>query len=84
MQIIVKEIYNHPYLTSGKDRITNKVISGADFEECFEKICKLERSHRYNNYVKCDIVGEDIKQLYQEWEKDSMTIDRFYGNATVD
>lgn len=84
MQIIVKEIFNHPYLTSGKDRITSQVISGADFKECFEKIYKLERSNRYNNYVRCDIVGEDIKQLYQEWKKDGVSIDLYYGNATVD
>lgn len=84
MQIIVNEIFNHPYLTSGKDVIARKIISGVNLEECFEKAYKLERSARYNNYMHHKFADLDVEKAYKEWCVNGITIDLFYGNATVD
>lgn len=84
MQIIINEIFNHPVLTRGKDKITKKIISGDSLKECYEKIYKLERSARYNNYLRYKFIDIEAEKVYQEWERDSVTIEMFYGNATID
>jgi hypothetical protein len=84
MQIVVNEIFNHPILTRGKKQINPYVISGNSLEECYTQIYKLEKSARYNNYKWYEFIDLDTEKLYQEWKKDGVTIDLFYGNATVD
>lgn len=84
MQIIINENFNHPVLTRGKNEITKKIISGDNLKECFEKIYKLEKSARYNNYLRYKFIDAEMEKMYNEWERDSMTIEMFYGNATVD
>lgn len=84
MQIIINEIFNHPYLTSGKDRISRHIITADTFEGCCLEIYKLERSARYNNYLRYDFTDPNIKKAYQEWKINGVTIGLFYGNTTVD
>lgn len=84
MQIIVNEIFNHPYLTSGKDRVDKHIITADTFEECCLKIYKLERSARYNNFLHYVFIDSNIKKAYQEWKKNGVTVELFYNNATVD
>ena len=84
MQIIVNEIFNHPYLTSGKDRISKHIITADTFEECCKEIYKLERSARYNNYLWYDFIDMNVKKAYQEWKRNGVTVELFYGSATVD
>lgn len=84
MKIIVNGIFNHPYLTSGKDTINKHIIVADTFEECCVEIYKLERSARYNNYLRYDFADPNIKKAYQEWKINGVTIDLFYGNATID
>lgn len=84
MQIIVNEIFNHPVLTRGRNTITKKIIDGTNLEECFKKAYKLERGARYNNYMHHKFADLDIEKAYEEWCVNGMTIDLFYGNATVD
>jgi hypothetical protein len=81
MEIIVKSTYNHAYLTSGKDVIKYHTITGDNLQECFKQIDKMERSARYNNHLFYEIIDKDIKQKYSERE---LSIDDYYGNATVD
>ena len=84
MNIIVNEIFNHPILTNGKKQVYRKVVEGATIEECFKGVYKLERGARYNNFVHHEIVDTDLAKEYREWCKTGITIDLFYGNATID
>ena len=84
MKIVVKEIFNHPLATSGKDKIYKHIITADTFEECCVKIYELERGSRYNNFVRYDFMDLDVKKAYHEWKKDGVTIDLYYGGGVVD
>lgn len=58
-------------------------IEGEDFDTIFRKIYAMERSDRYShNYYK--FRDFDVGNAYQNWKSANVTIDMYYGNATVD
>lgn len=85
MKIIVNEIFNHPILTNGKDSLVKEhIIEGDCFDEVFKQIYGLERSSRYDNYRRYEFLDLDIKNSYQNWKRDGVTVEMYYGGGTVD
>ena len=84
MNVTINEFYNHPVLTYGKTRIRKIIIAGETLNECYHKIYQLEKSARYNNYLYYHFIDSELEKNYWKWKQDSITIDLYYGNSTVD
>ena len=68
-----------------KDKMVNvDTIIGDDAGECFERVYALERGARYDNARRYEIADPNMEREYQEWKKHGVTIEMYYGSATVD
>ena len=84
MKATVKEIVNY-HGTDYKDKLVEiHAVSADNVASLMKKIYSFERSSRYDSARRYEIVEEDIKEKYQYWKQNGMTIEDFYGSATVD
>lgn len=84
MKIVLKEIFNHPLITNGKNKIKEHIINADTLEECFKEIYSYERGSRYNNFVYHEMEDLEIRKQYMEWKKTGITVDLYYGGGVVD
>ena len=81
IEIKVNEIVRDRY---GWEVYKTHTIKGNTLEECFPKVYAFERSSRYDNARRYEITDKELHNAYLNWKQHSVTIDMYYGNATVD
>ena len=59
-------------------------VSGNTLDECFKSAYPTERSYRYCTGHSIRFVDPAIHAKYLEWKQCGMTMEDFYGSATVD
>ena len=84
MTVKVNEIINWFY-SDYKDKIVQThTIQGDTLKEVCGKIYALDRSSRYDNARRYEIVDNDtVKEAYIKY-KSNVSIEEYYGGATVD
>lgn len=84
MKLKVHEILNH-FCTRYQDHLVQTyTIEGDTLAECFQRVYALERSSRYDNGRRYEFENESFASKYQDWKQRSVTLEMYYGNATVD
>lgn len=84
MTVKVNEILNY-FDTNYKDiLVQSHTIHGETLEEVCRKIYGLDRSSRYDNARRYEIVDNDVvKEAYYNYKR-NVPIEEYYGAATVD
>ncbi len=84
MKFIIDEICN-TFETRWKDHIvTTFTVEGGTMEDCFKKAYTSERSLRYCSGYRIQFRDAAVHKAYQQWKCSGVTLEMFYGNATVD
>lgn len=84
MTIEVNTIIN-TFDTGYQDKIYKTwKVSGNALNECFKNAYPTERSYRYCIGYSIRFVDPAIHAKYLEWKQCGMTMEYFYGSATVD
>ena len=84
MKYIIDEICN-TFETGWKDHIvTTFAVEGDTLEDCFRKAYPSERSLRYCSGYRIQFRDSTVQEAYQKWKQHSVTVEMFYGGATVD
>ena len=84
MKFIIDEICN-TFETKWKDHIVKTfTVEGTTLEDCFKKAYPSERSLRYCNGYRIQFRDAAVHEAYQQWKRNCVTMEMFYGNATVD
>lgn len=84
MVLLVNEILNWSY-SGYRDKVVRvHRIVGNDLDSCFQRVYGLERSSRYDYQRRYEIRDSKQQSQYQDWKAGNLTIDLYYGSATVD
>ena len=83
-EIKVDEIINWVYSDNKDKLVKTHTIKGNTLEDCFHKVYALRRGARYDSARRYGFVDESLEEKYKKWEKETETIERYYGSATVD
>ena len=59
-------------------------VEGFNLEDCFKKIYPSERSLRYCSGHRIQLADTELHKAYEKWKETGVTIEMYYGNATVD
>lgn len=84
MRIEVNEIINWVYSNYEDELVEVHTITGDNAVDCFKRVYALERSSRYDSERRYEIANPDIGREYKEWKQHGVTIEMYYGSATVD
>lgn len=84
MRIEVNEIINWVYSNYEDKLVKVHTITGDNAVDCFKRVYALERGARYDNVRRYEIADSNMEREYQEWKKHGVTIEMYYGSATVD
>ena len=70
---------------TGKKKVWKRwEVEGDTLEDCFKAAYPTERSYRYCNDTTIRFENPDTHRKYLEWKRHGVTVEMFYGNATVD
>ena len=84
MKLIIDEICN-TFETRWKDHVVRTfAVEGDTMEDCFRKAYPSERSLRYCSGYRIRFRDAAAHEAYQEWKQNGLTMEMFYGSATVD
>lgn len=84
IEIKINEIVRDFYDWRKESVYKTHTLIGNTLEEIFPKVYAFERSSRYDNARRYEITDPGIHKEYQNWKRTGITIQMYYGNATVD
>ena len=84
MKIAVNEIIHWSYNHYKDELVEVHTITGDNVVDCFKRVYALERGARYDNARRYEIADSNMEREYQEWKEHGVTIEMYYGSATVD
>lgn len=74
-----------------RDRITLEYklyksfyVEGDTMTDCFKRMYECERRARYCSGTSYRFRDDSIQEKYKEWKQYGVTLEMYYGNATVD
>ena len=59
-------------------------VAGDTLRECFKAAYLSERSLRYCSDRRIEFEDPEVRKSYLDWKRHGVTLEMFYGNATVD
>ena len=80
----VAEIINWFHNNYQDEVIAVHKVEANSKENLFKKVYAFERGARYDNARRYRIIDRDLYNEYQNWKVNGVTIELFYGGATVD
>lgn len=84
MVLLVNEILNWSY-SGYRDKVVQvHRITGNDLDSCFRQVYGLEWSTRYDSARRYKIRDPELENKYRNWLEGNLTVDLYYGSATVD
>lgn len=84
MTVKVKEIINWVYSDYKDQLVQMHIITATNMDEVFRRVYALERSSRYDSVRRYEFEDASLKPKYDIWKETGVTIEMFYGSATVD
>lgn len=84
MVLLVNEILNWSY-SGYRDKVVqvHRVVGNGP-DSCFRQVYGLERSARYDSARRYEIQDPELEDRYRNWLRGNLTVDLYYGSATVD
>ncbi len=68
-----------------QDHVVSKFkVRGKTLKECFEQAYQTDRSNRYCSGYRICFKDPEIQKQYESWKHTGVTMEMYYGSATVD
>ena len=84
MKLTIREIHNS-YATNYKDvTVKSWDIVHKTEKECFTEAYNSVRSNRYCTGYRIEFKDPEVQKRFRNWQKTDVTMEMYYGNATVD
>lgn len=85
MQAIIEEVIDKYHTRDGTEHITERrTITGETEEELFKAAYPFQRSLRYCNGYSIRFQDAELNKKWKTWQHTGVTLQMYYGNATVD